>query len=54
MPSTVVHIFNETTNMPKVGKDFSLYHSSYGVKARHGDAPAPGRLGARLARLGDA
>jgi hypothetical protein len=27
-------------------------HSSYGVKARHGDAPAPGRLGARLARLG--
>jgi hypothetical protein len=25
MPSTVVHIFNETTNMPKVGKDFSLY-----------------------------
>lgn len=25
MPSTVVHIFNETANMPKVGKDVSLY-----------------------------
>ena len=30
----------------------SLKHSSYGVKARHGDGGAPGRLGARLARLG--
>jgi hypothetical protein len=28
------------------------FHSSYGVKARHGDGGAPGRLGARLARLG--
>jgi hypothetical protein len=27
-------------------------HSSYGVKARHGDGGASGRLGARLAHLG--
>jgi hypothetical protein len=39
-------------------KVFYLYlclhcnHSSYGVKARHGDVPPPRRLGARLARLG--
>jgi hypothetical protein len=32
--------------------DFSNYvgHSSYGVKARHGDGGAPGRLGAHFAR----
>jgi hypothetical protein len=27
-------------------------HSSYGVKARHGDGGAPGPIGTRLARLG--
>jgi hypothetical protein len=30
----------------------TLVHSSYGVKARHGDGGEPGRLGARLARIG--
>jgi hypothetical protein len=36
-----------------IGTDlYTTVHSSYGVKARHGDGGAPGRLGARLAHLG--